>query len=70
MAGVDGLMHPIDPCPSDPSTSRKRALWLKYTLKYVERHVAPRGTFRESKKPNRYQGYLVSKLNLAHSKKL
>jgi len=51
-------MDPIDPPPSDPSTSRKIALWLKDTLEDAERHIAPRGTFQESKKPNRCQGYL------------
>ena len=53
-------MDLIDPPPSNPSTSRKRLLWLKDTLKDVERHISPRGTFRESKKPNRYQGYLAA----------
>ena len=29
-------------------------------LKDAERHIAPRGTFRENKKPNMYQGYLIA----------
>ena len=33
---------------------------LQDTLKDAERHMAPRWTFRESKKPNRYQGYLAA----------
>ena len=52
MPNVDGPMDPIDPPLGDSSTSRKRHLWLKDT--------APRWTFRESKKPNRYQGYLAA----------
>eukprot|EP00253_Pinus_taeda_P010913 PITA_10913 len=47
MPDVEGPMDPIDPPPGDPSTSRKRPFWLKDTLKDVERHIAPRGTFRE-----------------------
>ena len=59
MSDVEGPMDPIYPPPSDPSTSRKRPLWLKDTLKDVEKHIAPRGTFHESKNPNRYQGYSI-----------
>ena len=59
MPNVEGPMDHIDPPPGDPSTSRKRPLWLKDTREDVERHIAPRGTFCESKKSNRYQGYLV-----------
>lgn len=60
MHDVEGLMDPIDPAPGDPSTSRKRYLCLKGTLDLAERHISPRGTFRESKKPNRYQGYFAA----------
>ena len=60
-------MDPIDPPPGDPSTSGKRPLWLKDTLEDVERHIAPKGTFRESKKPNRYQGYLVAMSTIVQS---
>ena len=60
MPDVEGPMDPIDPPPGDPSTSRKRPLWLKDTLEDAERHIAPRGTFRESKKLNKYQGYLAA----------
>ena len=60
MPNVEGLMEPIDPPPCEPSTSRKRPLWLKDALEDAERHVAPRGTFRESKTPNRYRGYLAT----------
>lgn len=58
MPNVEGPMDPIDPPPSDPSTSRKIPLWLKDTLEDAERHIALRGTFQGSKKPNRYQAYL------------
>ena len=49
-------MDPIDPPPS----SKRRPSWLRDTLKDAKRHIAPRGTFRESKKPKRYQGYLAA----------
>eukprot|EP00253_Pinus_taeda_P027419 PITA_27419 len=56
MPDVEGPINPIDPPPGDPSTSTKRPLWLKD----AKRRTTPRGTFRESKKPNKYQGYLVA----------
>eukprot|EP00253_Pinus_taeda_P002316 PITA_02316 len=59
MPDVEGPMDSNDPPPGDPSTSRKRPLWLKDTLEDAKRHIAPRGTFCESKKPNRYQWYLA-----------
>jgi len=49
-------MDPIDPPPQEPSFSRKRPSWLGGTLEDVERHIAPKGTFCESKKPTRYEG--------------
>ena len=56
MPDVEGPMDPIYPPPS----MNRIPSWLQDTLKDVERHIAPRGTFRESKKPKRYQGYLAS----------
>eukprot|EP00253_Pinus_taeda_P023761 PITA_23761 len=68
MPDVEALTDPIDPPPSEPSTSRKRPLWLKDTLENVEKHTAPRRTFCESKKPNKYQGYLASMSTIVQSK--
>jgi len=59
MPDVEEPMDPIDPPSQEPSSSRKRPSWLRGTLDDAEGHIAPRGTFRESKKPNRYQGYLT-----------
>eukprot|EP00253_Pinus_taeda_P004417 PITA_04417 len=53
-------MDPIDPSPHEPSSSKRRPSWLMETLEDVERHIAPRGTFRKSKKPNKYRGYLTT----------
>ena len=52
-------MDPIDPPPHEPSSSRKRPSWLRGLLDDGEGHAASQGTFCESKKPNRYQGYLT-----------
>eukprot|EP00253_Pinus_taeda_P003979 PITA_03979 len=67
MPNVEGPIDPIDPPPSEPSTSRKKPLWLKDTLEDAKRHVAPRGTFRESDKPNSYQGYLATMSTIVQS---
>lgn len=58
MSDIDEPMDLIDPPPQEPSSSKRRPSWLRETLEDAERHIAPRGTFCESKKPNRYQGYL------------
>eukprot|EP00253_Pinus_taeda_P016551 PITA_16551 len=60
MPDVEGPMDLIDPAPHEPSSSKRRPSWLRETLEDDERHIAPRGTFYESKKPNRYQGYLIA----------
>ena len=52
--------EPMDPPPHEPSSSKRRPSWLRETLEDAKRHIAPRGTFRESKKSNRYQGYLTT----------
>ena len=67
MPDVEGPMDPIDPPPSEPSSSKKRPLWLRVTLEDAKRHIAPRGTFRESKKLNRNQGYLVAMSTIVQS---
>ena len=59
MLDVEEPMDPIDPPPHEPSSPRKRPSWLRGLLDDAERHAAPRGTFRESNKPNRYQGCLT-----------
>ena len=70
MPNVEGPMDPIDPPPSEPFTSKKRPLWLKNTLEDAEKHIAPRGTFRESKKSNKYQGYLASMSTIVQSEQV
>jgi len=67
MLDVEGSMDPIDRPPSEPPTSRKRSLWLKDTLEDVEKHIEQRGTFCESKKPNKYQGYVAAMSTIVQS---
>lgn len=59
MPDVDEPMDPIDPPSHEPSSSKRRPSWLRETLEDAEKHSAPRGTFRERKKSNRYPGYLI-----------
>jgi hypothetical protein len=64
-------VEPIDPIdPADPialvDVSRniavgwKRPAWARQTLQEEEGHVAPRGTFRESKRPQKYSCYAAT----------
>lgn len=50
-------MDPLDPSPCDPLA--RKTIWLHDTLQDFEQHVTAKGTFRESKKPCKYQGYVV-----------
>ena len=54
MPDVEEPMDLIDSHPHEPSSSRKRPSCLRGLLDDAEGHTAPQGTFRESKKPNRY----------------
>jgi len=58
ISDIDEPMDPIDSPPQESSSFKRRPSWLRETLEDAERHISPRGTFCESKKPNRYQGYL------------
>jgi hypothetical protein len=54
---------PVDP-PKEVTVTRKRPAWLRNTLQEVEGHAAPRGSFRESKRPHKFSNYvaLMSKI--------
>ena len=60
LPNVEELMDPFDPPPHEPSSSQRKPSWLREALEDVKKHVALRGTFHESKKPNKYQGYLIA----------
>jgi transposase InsO family protein len=54
----DSIEFPLE----KPPVKRKPA-WCREILKEAEKHAAPKGTFRESKKPDKYSG-LIAQLNL------
>jgi hypothetical protein len=49
---------PVD-LPRNVAVTRKRPAWLRDTLQNAEGHAVPRGTFRESKRPNRFSSYMA-----------
>jgi hypothetical protein len=48
---VDGLR--------DVAVIKRKPTWLRNTLQEAEKHVSPRGTFRERKKPHRFSSYMA-----------
>ena len=57
-------ISPIDPvepddAPTDMAVSRKRPRWAQQTLQDAEGHEAPHGTFRKSKRPQRFSSYVA-----------
>ena len=62
---LDGPVEPMGPL--DPPPYRKRPLWIHETLQDVGKHISPKGTFRESKKPIQYQNYVVAINSIIHS---
>eukprot|EP00253_Pinus_taeda_P014678 PITA_14678 len=67
MPNVEKPMDPIDRPPHESSSSKRRPSWLRETFEDADKHVAPRGTFRENKKPNWYQGYLTAMSTIVQS---
>jgi hypothetical protein len=55
---VDPVDH-VD-VPRHIAVGRKRPAWACQTLQEAEGHVAPRGTFRESKRPQRFSSYVAA----------
>lgn len=47
---------PIEPTngPSNISSGRNRPMWARQTMQEAENYAAPRGTFRESKRPQQF----------------
>ena len=54
------LVDPVAPIdvPRDIAVGHKRLAWARQTLQEVEGHAAPRGTFRESKRPQKFLSYV------------
>lgn len=59
-------IEPVDPLKYLGTS--KRPTWLRDTLQDAEGHVAPRGTFRESKRPHRYSIYMTLMSHVIGSK--
>jgi hypothetical protein len=54
------VTDPVDPVdvPRDITVGQKRPAWARQTLQETKGHVAPRGTFRERKRPQRFSSYV------------
>jgi hypothetical protein len=59
---MDSIRDYVEFPREKPPTKRKPA-WCREVLKEAEKHAAPKGTFRESKNPDKYSR-LIAKLNL------
>lgn len=60
----DDQDDPVEPAelvdrPRDVVVIRKRPTWLRDTLQDAEKNAAPSGTFRESKRPQRFSSYMA-----------
>lgn len=45
-------------CPSNSSAHKKRPMWARHTMEEAEKYATPHGTFRESKRPHKFVGYV------------
>jgi hypothetical protein len=57
------IIDPVDPVapvdvPRDIVVGQKRPTWAQQTLQEAEGHATPRGTFQESKRPQRFSSYV------------
>ena len=61
---VSDSMDPVEPMgPSERPVfappAKRRPTWLQETLQEAEKHTTPLGTFRESRRPQRFSGYIA-----------
>ena len=61
---VPGSVDPVEPVgplerPVFAPLVKRRPTWLRETLQEAEKHAAPPGTFRESKRPQKFSGYVA-----------
>ena len=66
------LVDPMEPVElvdrrRDVSVVKKRPTWLHDTLQEAEKHAAPRGSFRESKRPQRFSSYMALMSHIINS---
>jgi hypothetical protein len=45
--------------------AKRKPGWLKDTVQEAKKIAAPKGTFRESKRPHRYGGYVALMSNIS-----
>jgi hypothetical protein len=62
----DQPLEPVEPVVVPKN--KKRPAWLGSTLQEAERHKAPSGTFRESKRPKRFSSYATLMTSLINAK--
>lgn len=62
----DDPIEPLDLTdgPRDIVVNRKRPLWARNTMQEAKQFATPRGTFRESKRPQRFSSYAALMCNL------
>lgn len=61
------LVENLERSLEDPPAKRKLA-WFKETMQEAEKVTTPKGTFRESKRPHRYGGYMAFISKIINSK--
>jgi hypothetical protein len=59
---VDPIRDSVE-FPLEKPPVKRKSVWCHKILKEAEKHAAPKGTFRESKKPDKYSG-LIAQLNI------
>ena len=60
------LERPVDP-PREVVVNRKRPVWFRNTLREAKGHVAPKGSFRERKRPHKFSSYVALMSNIINS---
>jgi hypothetical protein len=58
---------PVDP-PKEVTITKKRPTWLQNTLQEVEKHADPSGSFKESKRPQKFSRYVALMSKIIDSK--
>jgi hypothetical protein len=51
----------------EPPAKRKSG-WLKEIVREAQRIVAPKGTFKETKRPHRFRGYVALMSSISNAK--
>jgi hypothetical protein len=59
---VDPIRDSVE-FPLEKPPVKRNPAWCREILKEAEKHATPKGTFRESKKPDKYSS-LIAQLNL------